>query len=299
MARSLADLREELLRLIDLTGLSDRKQEIVAAAKPSVRIFTKPSPGAEATSFVGGHPTNKEVVWPVCNQGLALTHLAQIHLSDIAPYFVDAPAPKSGMLNFFIDLQEFGNGNQHDDIDGWKVIYTPEPKPSVERPEVSPEGYELASDWPDLDPDLPFCPISFTQDLTIPSFRSIEILPLGKLEFEAYDALRNKLADLVDQTDSIHRMFGHPDAVQGCMQIEAQFVTNAAYLPSGVHNYFKHPRAGELMPGAHDWLLLFQLDSNKTPGWMWGDWGRVYFWIKSDDLARCAFEKTWHFLQCH
>ncbi len=299
MARSFSELTNELSRLIDTSGLTAKKQEILAAAKLSIRLLMKPNSGTEATSFVGGHPTNKNLEWPVCDEGFALTHLAQIHLPDIAPYHVDAPIPKSGTLNFFIDLQEFGSGHRHDDTDSWKVIYSPEPEPGVERAQVFPEGHELASDWPDLDPDLPFCPIGFAQDLTVPSFRSIEIVPLGKIEYEAYDDLRNKLADLVDPADSIHRMFGHPDAVQGCMQIEAQFVTNAAYLPAGVHNYFKHSRADELMPGTHDWLMLFQLDSNRTPAWMWGDWGRVYFWIKRADLARCAFEKTWHFLQCH
>jgi len=53
------------------------------------------------------------------------------------------------------------------------------------------------------------------------------------------------------------------------------------------------------MPGAHDWLLLFQLDSNKEPAWMWGDWGKLYFWIRREELMLHDFSKTWFFTQCH
>lgn len=31
---------------------------------------------------------------------------------------------------------------------------------------------------------------------------------------------------------------------------------------------------------------------------MWGDLGRLYFWIRDDDLAARRFEKAWLILQC-
>ena len=39
------------------------------------------------------------------------------------------------------------------------------------------------------------------------------------------------------------------------------------------------------------------LQSGK-PGMMWGDCGRLYFWIRQQDLASKAFEKSWMILQC-
>src|SRR5262249_40909584 len=131
---------------------------------------------------------------------------------------------------------------------------------------------------------LPCCPVHFEQAITIPAFRSIEILPLELDEeaLDSYSKLRDALAGLISSATSIHRMFGHPDAIQGCMQRTAQFITNAAYLPKGVYSYYEHPRAAELMPGAHDWQLLFQLDSNRDPSWMWGDLGKLFFWIRQE-----------------
>ena len=92
-------------------------------------------------------------------------------------------------------------------------------------------------------------------------------------------------------------MFGHPDAIPGCMQRMSQFISNGAVLPEDVYSYYEHPRAAELIPGAYDWMLLLQIDSAKGFA-CWGDWGSLYFWIKRSDLAARRFEKTWFFLQC-
>lgn len=42
-------------------------------------------------------------------------------------------------------------------------------------------------------------------------------------------------------------------------------------------------RALELEPGAADWRLLLQVDSDDAAAITCGDAGRVYFWIKQDD----------------
>ena len=47
------------------------------------------------------------------------------------------------------------------------------------------------------------------------------------------------------------------------------------------------------------WNLLMQVDSNEEDlGMMWGDMGRLYLWITSDDLEARKFENTWLILQC-
>jgi uncharacterized protein YwqG len=50
--------------------------------------------------------------------------------------------------------------------------------------------------------------------------------------------------------------------------------------------------------GRSDWLLLFQLDSDDAAKMMWGDAGRLYFWITKQDLARRDFSNVWMILQC-
>jgi uncharacterized protein YwqG len=44
---------------------------------------------------------------------------------------------------------------------------------------------------------------------------------------------------------------------------------------------------------------LLQLDSDHEACMMWGDLGRLYFWIKDADFEACRFENTWMILYFH
>ncbi|MCR8632194.1 YwqG family protein [Paenibacillus radicis (ex Xue et al. 2023)] len=46
--------------------------------------------------------------------------------------------------------------------------------------------------------------------------------------------------------------------------------------------YFRFPisEGEELEKGVSDWKLLLQIDSEEEIGMMWGDAGRIYFWIR-------------------
>ena len=49
---------------------------------------------------------------------------------------------------------------------------------------------------------------------------------------------------------------------------------------------YQGPRYGQLAPGAADWRLLLQIDSDDDAGIMWDTTGRVYVWIREQDLHR-------------
>lgn len=69
-----------------------------------------------------------------------------------------------------------------------------------------------------------------------------------------------------DDSYSRHRMFGWPEPVQDPMQLECQLVSSGIW--SGGPGGYRHPRAVGLAPGAADWLLLLQLDTDDGIGWM-------------------------------
>ena len=50
--------------------------------------------------------------------------------------------------------------------------------------------------------------------------------------------------------------------------------------------------------GAAEWLLLLQVDSDDVAQWMWGDCGRLYYWIRESDLRGRRFDRIWAILQC-
>ncbi len=61
---------------------------------------------------------------------------------------------------------------------------------------------------------------------------------------------------------------------------------------------YNDPQAKELKSGASEWRLLLQVDTDDDAGMMWGDCGRLYFWIRVDDLRRRDFDEVWTILQC-
>ena len=91
-------------------------------------------------------------------------------------------------------------------------------------------------------------------------------------------------------------MLGHPDEIQGDMKLECQLVTNGLYC--GDSTGYEDPRAAELEADASDWRLLLQVASDEDAGAMWGDLGRLYYWIRDQDLRRGAFDASWLVLQC-
>ena len=96
--------------------------------------------------------------------------------------------------------------------------------------------------------------------------------------------------------DVEHHLLGHPQEIQGAMQLQCQLASNGLYC--GDQSGYNDPRAVELKSGESDWQLLMQIDSDDNADWMWGDCGRLYFWIKSDDLKSQDFSNCWMVLQC-
>jgi uncharacterized protein YwqG len=54
----------------------------------------------------------------------------------------------------------------------------------------------------------------------------------------------------------------------------------------------------ELAERSKEWRLFFQLDTDDDAGMMWGDVGRLYFWIREDSLRAQKWDDVWLILQC-
>jgi uncharacterized protein YwqG len=90
-------------------------------------------------------------------------------------------------------------------------------------------------------------------------------------------------------------LLGSPQQVQNDMREECELVT-AGIDVGGEYN---DPRAEALEARAPGhWRLLLQLDSDDALDWMWGDAGRLYYWIRAEDLKAHKFDDTWLVLQC-
>lgn len=82
------------------------------------------------------------------------------------------------------------------------------------------------------------------------------------------------------------------------MELECQLVSHGVSCGEAIED--DDPRVRALRPGAAEWQLLFQIDTDEEgPGWMWGDVGMLYFWIPREALRRAAFDRAWMILQCY
>ena len=57
-------------------------------------------------------------------------------------------------------------------------------------------------------------------------------------------------------------------------------------------------RVASLRDGCKDWRLLLQFDSDDDLNVMWGDCGKLYFWIREQDARLGRFDAAWLILQC-
>ena len=79
------------------------------------------------------------------------------------------------------------------------------------------------------------------------------------------------------------------------MELECELVANG--LSCGDGSAYHHPRIAEFEKNSAQWQLLLQIDSDDEGDMDWDGEGRVYLWIKKDDLLARDFSKTWLILQ--
>jgi uncharacterized protein YwqG len=262
-------------------GLARVAAALAAASAPCIRLV--PAAGSSPRrSRIGGLPhLPPSQAWPSW-KGEPLSHLCQIDLSEVAHFGAARSLPDRGVFSFFYVPDQSTWGFDPADRGSWVVLYHGD---SNLRPAQAPAQ---------LAPEASFreAALEFEEALSLPSTMSdvVAQLRLTDAEFDA-------LCGFIEAYESpAHHLLGHPQPVQDDMELECQLASNGVYCgdPSG----YAGSEAERLKPGARDWRLLLQLDSDDDRGMMWGDLGRLYFWIRSSDMAACAFDRVWMILQC-
>ena len=273
----------ERLEAAGLGRFADSLSELV---RPSVRLIADPAVSVDdRDSRLGEAPDlPPSIAWPY-NDDDPLSFIAQVNLVDVAPYESEGLLPRDGLLSFYYDaVTQSSWGFDPADHGSAAVIYTPASAATERREppaELSDEGVFKAIG---LRPRA---------ELTFAPWESFDVERLGMSRDERF-----AYAELFhDQDDMLHRLLGHPDPVQGDMQVECQLVTNGLYC--GDSTGYQDPRANDLLDGAAEWRLLMQVDSQDEADMMWGDVGRLYYWIKHSDLLARDWKLSWLVLQCN
>lgn len=266
---------QDLLRTAGLTRVS---AEIEQVALPSIRLRahtvdeTQLKPGI--TRFGGSPDVPPLWVWPEYN-GSALPFVGQISLAEIASYTTEYPLPDSGMLSFFFDVDAFFETWPRDPAT-WRVCYDGNASLAPQRIAI-PEALSKKRRYHP-------CAVTCSLEWTLPDYSQYDSTSLQRLglsqpltdeEEQAYYEVQAQLAGRSGARyhTPLHRLLGHPDNVQWDMHSDLE---------------------GE----ASDWLLLLQVDSDGATNTDWGDTGRIYYWIRKQDVLQRDFSQVQVILQC-
>ena len=284
---------KDIESLLTAHGLTGYYEKIVHAVRSSVRITLESASDeriAIGASKMGGLPDlPKTVDWFRQGQtNTPLSFICQINFAEVKPYDNENKLPASGILYFFYDCSMDGMpwGFDPKDISGKVVYYYDGDLADLERKEapndIEENGcvfeaaelrFETALDLPDLDSPAG------------------ETLGLADDDRENYWEMMDEVSE-----STINKLLGHSNNIQGSMELECEFVSNGLYCgdPSG----YNEGRARGLDKNTEHWNLLLQVDSNEDIGMMWGDCGRLYLWITTEDLTAKNFDASWLILQC-
>jgi uncharacterized protein YwqG len=286
--RSVTMHMDEVAPALAKAGLSKIAQSLPSLLRPSIRLTAQPadeSALATGASKLGGAPDLPHgAQWP-SGKGAPLSFIAQIRLEDVHAFAAASALPPAGLLSFFYDAKQSTYGADPADRGGWQVIFTP-PSQAASLARVAPPLGLPTSAW------FTACALSFSEEATLPAQLALDASTVAWTASDqtAYEQFLTTFTAQADPKQPRNRLLGHPDTIQDDMRIECQLAAN------GVSDA-NDPRAKALQPGALNWRLLLQVDSDFHAGMRWSDAGMLYFWIEDAALRAGKFDNTWAVLQ--
>lgn len=291
--KTLEQLREEM----DERGLLGYYDALAPLAKNSIQITLDVLEDEDipvgASKFGGLPDLPTDVEWFRNEEtDIPMSFVGQVNFGEATPYDAEHKLPDSGMLYFFYDCSPDGMhwGFNPEDANGWKVFFYDGDMAALSRREA-PEDLEEDDNGTvfgtarmcfEAGMELPAPESDLTNDLDLPEDEETE---------DAYWEYMDELHE-----ECINKLLGHADPVQSGMELECEYVTQG--INSGTPEGYQTAKSKGLDKNAGRWNLLMQVDSNEDIGMMWGDLGRIYLWITSEDLEARKFENCWLILQC-
>lgn len=251
-----------------------------------------------ASKFGGNPDLPQEFTWPVCTapdgEPRPLAFLVQIDCEQIFALDVDGLLPRTGRLYFFYDVLGQPDGSEPTHRGSCYVHY-----------DHSNCSKLIAFPAPDALPDcclFPEIPLRFE---SAPNLPGEELLPLYMGEPFAQRYRGKRLSDLRTALGvlptGLCKLLGYPDALGGDMLTQSALTAGEGISTRDGLPAMPPEQYASLQEQAMDWMLLFQLDSlhNKGLHLDFGERGRLYFYIRRQDLARLDFHGCWCILQSH
>jgi uncharacterized protein YwqG len=241
--------------------------------RPSALALTSSEEKAGASHLGGAPMLIPGTPWPTF-RGEPLAFVAQLRVAEIPAAVREALyLPGDGLLCFFYAAASEPAGDEPEHRGGGQVLRV-----------AQPAGAQSAEPPAKLAPEhrFPPTPLRFVET-SIPAEQSLFRQALGLAE-DRVDDFAESVHDFFGRHEApMHWLGGHAHAVQDDMESTCAIAADGLPVPA--------------QAGAGDWRLLAQFDSDDALKHMWGDWGRLYFWIREDDLRAGRFANAWCIMQ--
>ncbi|WP_338749532.1 YwqG family protein [Bacillus sp. FJAT-52991] len=263
--------------------LMETTRQGVRCAKAGETDYIKPG-----RSRVGGDPDlPPQFAWPLTSDGTPMTFLAQLNMCDVAKHDVNELLPKTGMLSFFLGIDEPAYNIEHRVIwfDETEVLTAVRREPSGETAlEDTYVGYDLEA-RPSLEP---------------PGYAYVDMEQVenDEVTFGEYDDLFYEIRDQKD--GDIIQLFGYPTEQHDDSEYEAALMI----LTGKEYEYSMDKALDEIT--AHfggdktkakqevtDMQMLLELETDDDVGFCWWDAGVLHFFIRKEDLIAGRFDRTY------
>lgn len=272
-------------------------QIVINAITPSIRIVSNLSKSIKVgQSKFGGIPDLPlGMDWIQNNTtNKKYSFLCQINLKEISKFEEANKLPQEGILSFFFDL---------DSSDDGRVIYIPD-KSKLSKPNIPIEFEPIKQSFlKRIFSRKPHTKLikevacNFSLDYSFPSANSLLIEKnkrILNISLPALDAFQDELFERkYDENDSEdtanHRILGLYEGIQD------------EYQELILNHIFHNPTdlTIEQINKSLEWKLLFQMDSDRDLKFNYLDSGRIYFFIKQEDLESQHFERVKVLSDCY
>lgn len=238
--------------------------------------FDKGSEISRGCSKTGGSPdVPKDFEWFRSSEGTPLTFLMQINFAELHAYDRDGIFPEKGLLYFFYDVEQ---QPWYWDEGGYKAFYYGGDASETSPAEFPEECCDLF-DYGCADENcvIDECRLKFFADMTLPSYEEYCEIKGVKCDYSGFD----------DYDATVRKMLGY---------VPAEY-SDKYNIIGGYSVPEQDSPAGEF---GDEYIQLMQMtyyESDKC-GFMFGDGGKLYFYIRKDELAAGNFDDVRFVLQC-
>jgi len=254
------------------------------------------------TRFGGVPDVPYDFVWPTFETATydddevkerPLSFLAQFNCADIAALDKEGLLPHTGLLSFFYEMDSQRWGFDPKD-DGCAKVFWFENIAVLRIAEVPKDLLEYYR--------FPQLKINATAEKSLPMWGdfSLACKEADDCDEDDCDQFEEEKALLgVEEYENCSKLLGWPDIIQNNMTRQCELVTRNYYLGRTWDGIPSEDIEEAETTSIDDWLLLFQLDIVSCEDFelMFGDSGRLYFYIRREDLMERQFDKVWLILQ--